>query len=208
VVVRWGERRENFPKFVQKIFFSVQKLHKKKAIRGGIFPSLRRHDIHHRGVRAVVSDKFFSRKVGVRAAFPMLTELLLALLLFRLTRHQPLASFRNLFSGFYLVDNKFGSIVNAFLDFSQQRKIFKFYPVYLFYRAEERVQGTDLVVAAVGAGMGTCACNALNFTFRHACRPVLPVEKTLEGYQQKSLLFQCYFARTIEYVEKSRHNSS
>ena len=39
----------------------------------------------------------------------------------------------------YLVDNQFGSIVDAFLDSSQQRELLKFYPVYLFYRTEERI---------------------------------------------------------------------
>lgn len=80
--------------------------------------------------------------------------------------------------------------------------------MYLFYRTEERIQGTDLVVTTVGTGMGTCARNALNLTFLYACRTVLPIEETLEGYQQKSLLFFRYFTRTIEYVHESYHNSS
>lgn len=133
---------------------------------------------------------------------------LVSALFFGLTPKQLLAPFWNFFSRLYLVDDELSSFVDTFFDDSQQREVLKFYPVYLFYRTEERIQGTDLVVATVGTGMGTCARNALNLTFRHACRTVLPIEETLEGYQQKSLLFFRYFTRTIEYVHESYHNSS
>ena len=158
VVIRGEERREDFPKFVQKIIFSVQNLHKKyRSVKS--FPAFCGGKPRGSGGGRRSFGLFFPAE-KVRQAGRLLSAFLSGLAF-----HQLLASFRNFFAGLYLGDNKLGSAIDTFFNNSQQCQIFELYLVYLFYRSEERIQGTDLVVATIGTGMGACARNALYFTF-------------------------------------------